>query len=65
MDLNYLKLYDLYSLDGLDLRVIDNHVYQDQLIHDQLQKLEKSEIEYLDILFQVMIYKNPQLLRKK
>ena len=63
--LSYLKLYDLYFWDGLDLHVTGNHVYLDQLIRDQLQKQEKNEIEYLDILFLEMIYKNLQLLRKK
>jgi hypothetical protein len=49
----------------MDLHVIDNHDGQDQLIHDQLQKLEKNEIVYLGIFFQVKIYKNHQLLKKK
>jgi hypothetical protein len=45
-------------LDDLGLHVIGNHVYQAQLNHDQLQMLEKNEIEYLDILFRVKICKN-------
>ena len=46
MDLNFLKLQNLYFLDDLDLHVIENHDDLDRLSRDQLRMMEKNGIEY-------------------